>query len=226
VAASALCAVRAAMGEIDDTDGLAMDSVRYLLAAFLVVTLPALFLYWLLIHPFVNIWRGKGIGATYSFVLTIIAAAMVGLFSIRHYLLAEDFGTSFPLMIFGVILLILSGSMGFAIHKQLGLRTLLGLPEIAPDRFPRQLITDGLYGRMRHPRYVQLLIVFFGFALIANHFAVYLVVALWLPGIYVIALLEEKELQAHFGQAYEEYCRRVPRFLPKLRRLSKTLGGT
>ena len=201
-----------------------MDSVRYLLAAFLVITLPALFLYWLLIHPFVDIWRGKGIGTIYSLVLTIIGAAMVGLFSIRHYLLAEDFGTSLPLMILGVILLILSASMGFAVHKQLGLGTLLGLPEIAPDRFPRQLVTDGIYARMRHPRYVQLLIAFFGYALIANYLAVYLLVALWVPGIYVITLLEEKELRDHFGQAYEEYCRSVPRFLPKLWRHRKTMG--
>jgi hypothetical protein len=36
------------------------------------------------------------------------------------------------------------------------------------------------------------------------------------PGILVIALLEEKELRDHFGDAYQTYCRAVPRFLPKL----------
>jgi protein-S-isoprenylcysteine O-methyltransferase Ste14 len=203
-----------------------MDTVRYLLAAFLVISLPPLFLYWLLIHPFVNFWRGKGIGATYSVVLTIIAAAMIGLFSIRHYLLASDFGTNYLLIVLGVLILILSGSMRFAIQKQFSLKTLLGLPEIAPERFPRELITDGIYARMRHPRYVQLLIAFVGYALIANNLAVYLIVALWIPGIYVITILEEQELRAHFGDTYVAYCRRVPRFLPKLRRISKALGET
>jgi Cu+-exporting ATPase len=69
---------------------------------------------------------------------------------------------------------------------------------------------------MRHPRYVQLLIALTGYALIANYLASYLVVALWVPGILVIALLEEKELRDHFGDAYQTYCRAVPRFLPKL----------
>jgi protein-S-isoprenylcysteine O-methyltransferase Ste14 len=36
-------------------------------------------------------------------------------------------------------------------------------------------------------------------------------------GIYHIALLEEKELRDHFGDIYQAYCRKVPRFWPKLR---------
>jgi hypothetical protein len=33
--------------------GFDMNTTRYVLALFLVITLPPLFLYWLLIHPFV-----------------------------------------------------------------------------------------------------------------------------------------------------------------------------
>lgn len=198
-----------------------MDTARYFLALFLVITLPPLFLYWLIIHPFVDFWRGKGIGPTYTAVLTMIVAAMFGLFSIRHFLLARDLGTNYPLVTMGVLCLILSGLMRFAIQRHVSVKTLLGLPEIAPDRFPRELITDGIYARMRHPRYVQLLIALIGYALIANYLAAYLTVALWVPGIYVIALLEERELHAHFGDIYAAYCRKVPRFLPKLRGKSR-----
>ena len=201
-----------------------MNTARYFLALFLVITLPPLFLYWLLIHPFVSFWRGKGIALTYTVVLTIIGAAMIGLFSIRHDLLTTDFGMNYPLLTLGVLLLILSGRLRFAIQKHLSIKTLLGFPEIAPDSFPRELITDGIYARMRHPRYVQLLIALLGYALIANYLASYLAVALWLFGIYVIVLLEEKELRAHFGDVYFAYCRKVPRFLPKLRRDSTALG--
>jgi protein-S-isoprenylcysteine O-methyltransferase Ste14 len=73
---------------------------------------------------------------------------------------------------------------------------------------------------------MQLLIAFVGYALVANNLAVYLIVALWIPGIFVIVHLEERELRAHFGDIYDAYCRRVPRFLPKLRRISNALGET
>jgi len=43
-----------------------MKSARYFLALIFVVCLPPRFLYWLLIQPFVNFWRGKGIGMTYG----------------------------------------------------------------------------------------------------------------------------------------------------------------
>ncbi|MEO6163918.1 MAG: isoprenylcysteine carboxylmethyltransferase family protein [Candidatus Binatia bacterium] len=201
-----------------------MNTLRYFLALFLVITLPPLFLYWLLIHPFVNFWRGKGIGITYTMVLSVIVVAMIGLFSLRHFLLETDYGTNNLLVALGLLLLILSGSLRFAIHKHLGIKTLLGFPEIAPERFPRELITEGIYARMRHPRYVQLLIALIGYALIANYLAAYLAVALWVPGLYLIAVLEEKELHAHFGDTYDEYCRKVPRFLPKLRRDSGPIG--
>jgi len=183
--------------------------------------LPPLFLYWLLIHPFVNFWRGKGIGLTYLIILSVIIAGMIGLFSLRHFLMETDYGTNYLLMTLGVVLLIIAGSLRVKLHKHLDIRTLLGFPEIAPDRFPRPLITEGIYARMRHPRYVQLLIALIGYALIANYLAAYLAVALWVPGIHLIAILEEKELRAHFGNAYDEYCRKVPRFVPKLRGDSK-----
>lgn len=201
-----------------------MNTTRYALALFLVITLPPLFLYWLLIHPFVNFWRGQGIGPAYTMILSVIAAAMIGLFSLRHFLLGIDYGTNYLFAALGVALLIIAGSLRLKLHKHLDLRTLVGFPEIAPDRFPRPLLTDGIYARVRHPRYVQLLIALAGYALIANYLAAYLAVALWVPGIYVIALLEEKELRAHFGDAYDDYCRKVPRFLPKLKSDSRSIG--
>jgi hypothetical protein len=32
------------------------------------------------------------------------------------------------------------------------------------------------------------------------------------------ALIEERDLIAHFGRQYEEYCRSVPRFIPRWKR--------
>ena len=198
-----------------------MDTIRYFIALILVISLPMLFLYWLLIHPLIKFWRVKGVRLTYTVILTIIAIGMIALFSIRQELLAGDFGTSYPLLIAGILCLVLAGAMRFAIQKHLTMKILLGLPEIAPDRYPGALITDGIYARVRHPRYVQLLIALVGYALIANHLASYIVVALWLPAIHVIVALEEKELLQHFGESYANYCLRVPRFIPKMRSTMK-----
>ena len=198
-----------------------MDAIRYFIALILVLSLPLLFFYWLLIHPLVKFWRAKGVGLTYTVVLALIAIGMIGLFSIRRELLTTDFGTSYPLLIVGILCLVFAGAMRFAIQKRLTMKILLGLPEIAPDRYPRALITDGIYARVRHPRYVQLLIALVGYALIANHLASYIVVTLWLPAIHVIVALEEKELLEHFGESYANYCLRVPRFIPKIRSTMK-----
>ena len=63
-----------------------MNSVRYFVALFLVISLPPVFLYWLLVHPFVNFWRGQGIGVTYGCLLAVITAGMVddSSFSFEH----------------------------------------------------------------------------------------------------------------------------------------------
>jgi protein-S-isoprenylcysteine O-methyltransferase Ste14 len=195
-----------------------MSSVRYGLALIMVVTgTPTLF-FWLVIHPFVRFWRRVGPGWTYSVVWAIMALGMAIVYWSRKPLLAKEFGTNFPLMILGILCLASSIAFWLAIRRHLALKTLIGLPELAPDRHPSRIITEGLYARVRHPRYGQFLLGLFGYALIANYLAVYVLCALWLPGIYVIVLLEERELRDRFGEEYEEYCRRVPRFVPRFRR--------
>src|SRR5208337_5410955 len=199
-----------------------MDAVRYYLALFMVVILAPVLLCWLLIHPFVHFWRRQGPGWTYGVVGSLWALAVAGLFRMRHALLAVEFGTSYYLTALGLLPLFVSAWLGVVWFRRMRLRTIAGLPELAPDRYPQQLITTGVYAIIRHPRYVQLFLGLLGSALIANYLVLYLAAALWLPGIYVIVWLEEKELRERFGPAYDEYSRRVPRFLPRISRRSGT----
>jgi protein-S-isoprenylcysteine O-methyltransferase Ste14 len=198
-----------------------MNAVRYYVALIMVVMLSPLLFPWLLIHPFVRFWRRLGPGWTYGVVGSLLGLGMAGLFRMRHALLAVEFGTSYYLTALGLLLLAVSTWLGFLFWWRMGLLTIMGLPKLAPDRHPQRLITTGVYAIIRHPRYVQLYLGFWGSALIANYLVLYLlVVALWLPGIYVIVRLEEKELRDRFGLAYDEYSRRVPRFLPRIPRRS------
>jgi protein-S-isoprenylcysteine O-methyltransferase Ste14 len=186
-------------------------------ALFLVVTLPPLLFFWPLIHQFVRFWRKLGPAATYSLLGALFATLGYGLFRIREVLLAVDFGTSWPLVALGSGFLATAAWLRLQLHRHVTTRILAGLPELAPDRYPTKLVTEGLYARVRHPRYVQFALALLGYALIANYLAVYLLFLAWLAGIGIIAVLEEGELRDRFGKEYEEYCRRVPRFLPRFR---------
>jgi len=55
-------------------------------------------------------------------------------------------------------------------------------------------------------------------SLFCNYLAVWILLALFVPAIYGVVLLEERELKQRFGRQYEQYCRDVPRFVPRLRR--------
>ena len=79
-----------------------MNSIRYFLALLLVISLPAMLLFWLLIHPFVHTWRRLGPAWTYSIVGTLLVLLTVGLFLLRIPLLAVDFGMRYPLLAVGI----------------------------------------------------------------------------------------------------------------------------
>jgi protein-S-isoprenylcysteine O-methyltransferase Ste14 len=194
-----------------------MNSVRYYLAMILLVTVPPAIPFWLIVHTFIRFWRRLGPRWTFSLVGTLMGGAMIGLFLIRKPLLAMEFGTRYPLIVLGVSCLACAIMMLVRVKKCLSFRIQVGLPELAPDRTPGKLLTEGVYARIRHPRYVGFLLALIGYALIANYLATYIVFALCLPGFYLVVILEERELRERFGQEYEEYCRRVPRFVPRLR---------
>jgi len=100
---------------------------------------------------------------------------------------------------------------------QLRFAALSGIPELSKEKYPGKLLTEGVYSRVRNPRYIEALLWVTAYALFANYLGAYIVVVLSLPLIYFVVRLEERELRARFGTAYEEYCRRVPRFVPKPR---------
>ncbi|PAL19767.1 isoprenylcysteine carboxylmethyltransferase family protein [Sphingopyxis sp. GW247-27LB] len=80
----------------------------------------------------------------------------------------------------------------------------------------RQLVTTGLYARMRHPQYVGFIAVMFGFLL---QWPTLLTLAMFpvLVVMYVrLARHEEQDAIKEFGDEYRRYMARVPGFIPKL----------
>jgi steroid 5-alpha reductase family enzyme len=74
--------------------------------------------------------------------------------------------------------------------------------------------TPAAYAHVRHPLYLGWGLLFWatptmtvGHALFAASLTVYMMLA---------AIVEERDLVSHLGQAYKDYRRRVPMFVPRL----------
>ena len=85
-----------------------------------------------------------------------------------------------------------------------------------------KLATTGIYARMRHPQYAGFVLIMFGF-LVQWPTILTLVMFPVLVFMYVrLALREEKDAEAQFGEEYRAYAANTPRFWPRWRRLSKS----
>lgn len=81
-----------------------------------------------------------------------------------------------------------------------------------------QLITTGIYSKVRHPIYAAFLYAVTGAILIFdNLFLLFLPVIFWLILTVVIKNTEEKWLIELYGDYYLIYSRKVNRFIPKVR---------
>ena len=79
---------------------------------------------------------------------------------------------------------------------------------------PPQLVRTWLYTFTRNPMYVGVVLAIFGQAIVfaSRRMALYGALA-WLTFHFVVIALEEPHLRDVHGTEYEEYCRRVPRWL-------------
>ena len=78
------------------------------------------------------------------------------------------------------------------------------------------LVTDGVYARVRHPQYTGLFLIVFGEGVV--HWPTIVSVAAFPVIVLAYALLarkEERQMLDKFGDAYREYQRRVPMFVPR-----------
>ena len=93
-----------------------------------------------------------------------------------------------------------------------------GRGTLAPWDPPRQLVVRGPYRYVRNPMISGVVLVLFGEALVmlSRPHLLWAVTFLGINAVY-IPLMEEPLLAQRFGTAYREYCRHVPRLLPRWR---------
>jgi protein-S-isoprenylcysteine O-methyltransferase Ste14 len=112
----------------------------------------------------------------------------------------------------GVVLFAAGGALRIWPVFVLGSR-FSGLVAIQPGH---TLVTSGVYGVIRHPSYLGLLVNSIGWALAFRSGVGLLLTALLIPPLLARIRAEERLLRSQFDGEYERYCNRTSRLIPGL----------
>jgi len=83
--------------------------------------------------------------------------------------------------------------------------------------FARGLVTTGIFAHCRNPMYIGNMLIMTGMFIMADSVLVYCIVPLVVFFYQAIVKAEENFLRMQFGDEYEEYTRRVNRWIPSLK---------
>jgi len=184
---------------------------RYLALLVFFLDLPVP-LYWFILHPFANFWGTRVRAAFYLAGLGAWTAGGIFAFFFRNDLLAPG-APSLPFALLGVAPIVANAILLRRVGKDLGHMRLVGHAELTGKT---DLVTVGIYRHIRHPRYAGMIISVAGACILAGTRWALTVSAIWLVLVVAVIFLEEREMRARFGSAYADYCRAVPRFLPRI----------
>jgi protein-S-isoprenylcysteine O-methyltransferase Ste14 len=109
----------------------------------------------------------------------------------------------------GIALYFACAFWGFALRGK-------GTP--APIDPPKKLVEEGPYGTVRNPMYWSVALVMLGEGLVFHSLTFVELAAAFFFGTNLFVLFyEEPVLRRKFGAEYEDYYRRVPRWLPRFK---------
>ena len=153
-------------------------------------------------------------------IFTIVAPGTVGVLGPRW---VKDGGSHLRLAVRapGLALFLIGGAIYLWCAWDFAVK---GLGTPAPIDAPRLLVVKGLYRFTRNPMYLGVSGMILGQAIYYGSFSivVYLLAILLVFNLFV-HFYEEPTLRRLFGEQYDDYCRRVPRWL--FRANSRDLGA-
>ncbi len=190
--------------------------MKDLLAMVTIMVWPVVPLFWIPVHGLSRFFKRIGI---LTYLLPSITWPPIAFFIYQNRDFFLQFKLDFPVIIniIGIILLIIGTILHIWTGKLLGLFGLMGLPEISKKKEGR-LITEEIFSFVRHPTYLAHTILFTGIFLYTEvlFVGILTITDLIIVNILIIPL-EEKELLGRFGEAYNEYKKKVKwRFIPKI----------
>jgi protein-S-isoprenylcysteine O-methyltransferase Ste14 len=169
-------------------------------------------------------WRSMG---TYSAFVVALFTEMYG-FPLNIYFLTSKLGRRYPVIdpfthINGHLWVALAGGstlvwvlvMIVSNATMFGGLIIMGKAWKQIHKANGELVTSGLYRRVRHPQYFALFLITMGMLI---QWPTIVTVAMW-PVLmfmyYRLARKEEKEMERYFGDRYANYRRQVPMFFPR-----------
>lgn len=148
-----------------------------------------------------------------TLIFTVVAPGTITV-AVPYWLLGAGARAGGPWWVIGLLLIALGALLyawcawEFAVAGR-------GTP--APIDPPKVLVARGLYRVVRNPMYVGVVLVLSGESLVFGSWALLrYAVLVWLCFHLFVVLYEEPALRRKFGASYEEYCRRVWRWTPRL----------
>jgi len=184
-----------------------------LLACSVYCTIP---LFWLVVHPFIERWRRHGRWA-YAWIMPIwsafIAAALLLVWPFRFARWYASWWMWAPAALF----FLLGFSIYSAAFRSFARAQVSGLAELEPHRHRQELVTSGIRARVRHPIYLGHLCEISAWCLGTGLVPLYALAAFAILTGGLMIRIEDRELEARFGEASRAYRRKVPAVIPRVR---------
>lgn len=158
-------------------------------------------------------WGKEGYARIFSItsILTLLAAFLSMNYWDWLYFIVDPSMIQPLLFIPGILAMI--GSIIISV-KASNVISVSTVADMRTDRKP-ELITGGLYARIRHPLYLATILGFTAIALIYPFPVVIVFVLSMILYTIIGAYFEERKLLLHYGEEYQEYKKRAGFILPK-----------
>jgi protein-S-isoprenylcysteine O-methyltransferase Ste14 len=163
----------------------------------------------------------KRAGAIFgSAIFLVVAPGTIAVYipwTVCHWHFAPPLLGFFPFRIIGAAMILAGLPVLFDSFARFAMQ---GLGTPAPVAPPQHLVVTGLYRYVRNPMYVAVSLLLLGQSLFFG--SVRLLeygVVIWLAFFAFVVFYEEPALYRKFGKEYQEFCARVPRWIPRLKSL-------
>jgi protein-S-isoprenylcysteine O-methyltransferase Ste14 len=190
-----------------------------LIALIALISWPVIPLFWIPVHLFPHYFRRIRF---FTYIMPVISWLPTAYFIYCHRDFLLQFRTELPVFINGAggVLLIIGTGIHIWTGKLLSLWGLIGVPEIYKE-MKGKMVTYGAFSLVRHPTYLAHTLMFTGVFLLTGVFSIAVVAFVDFTVVNLVIIpLEERELSDRFGDEYRRYKENVPKFFPRLTRVS------